>query len=176
MRYSAPILICLLLAPPFLHPQAARRDPLTPAQIDQIRDLGGLPDDRIQLYTKFLDQRAETIKGLIHRAKTAARATRLDNELQDFTALTDELDSNLDLYSDRRSDIRKALKELGEATSRWLLILRSLPPERGFDLARKESIESTDDLAGQSMRLLADQDAYFKEHKTQSGQEREEPK
>ena len=176
MRHSAPILACLLMAVPLLHPQAARRDPLTPAQIDQIRDLGGFPDDRIKLYTKFLDDRAETIRGLTSRAKSSARATRLDNELRDFTALMDELGSNLDTYSDRHSDIRKALKELSEAPPRWLGILRALPPERGFDLTRKEAIESTDDLADQAKRLLTEQEAYFKEHKKQSGQEREEPK
>ncbi len=176
MCYSALILACLILVAPLLHAQKEKRDPLTPAQVDQIRDLGGFPDDRVRLYTKFLDDRAEGIKGLTNRARSAARVSRLDNELQDFTALMDELGSNLDLYSERRSDIRKSLKALSEAAPRWLGILRALPAERGYDLARKEAIESTDDLAGQAGKALIEQEAYFKAHRNESGQEREEPK
>lgn len=174
MRCLLAILACLLCVVP-LQAQAARRDPLTPAQVNQIRDLGGFPNDRVKLYTKFLDDRAEVIRGLSRRAKSPARVTRLDNELQDFTALMDELGSNLDLYSDRRSDIRDALKNLNEAAPRWLGILRTLPGEPGFELSRKEAIEDADDLAGQAKQLLAEQTAYFKAHKKQRGQERAEP-
>ena len=51
---------------------------------------------------------------------------RLDGELQDLTALMDELGTNLDVYSDRKADIRKALKALNDAAPRWLGILRTL--------------------------------------------------
>lgn len=175
MRSFAPILACLFLAIP-LYAQKEKREPLNAAQIDQIRDAGGFPDERIKLYTKFLDERAEVIKGLTNRAKSPARATRLDGELQDFTALMDEVGSNLDVYSDRHSDIRKSLKLLSEAAPRWLHILRALAGEPGFDLSRKEAIESGEELSDQATRLLTEQDDYFREHKKEAGQEREEPK
>jgi hypothetical protein len=129
MRCLAAILACLCLAAP-LNAQKEKREPLTAAQIDQIRDLGGDPDERIKLYTKFLDEHAAVIKGLTNRAKSAARASRLDGELQDFTALMDELGANLDAYSERHSDIRNALKSLSETAPRWLGILRALAGER----------------------------------------------
>jgi hypothetical protein len=88
----------------------------------------------------------------------------------------DELGSNLDTFSDRRADIRKALKPLTEATPRWLAILNALAGEPGFDLARKEAIESGEDLADQAKRLLSEQTEYFNIHKDEANQDRAEPK
>jgi hypothetical protein len=156
--------------------QKEKREPLTGAQIEQIREAGIFPDDRISLYTKFIDEHALTIKGLTQRGKSGSRAQRLDGELQDLTALMDELGTNLDVYSDRKADIRKALKTLTDAAPRWLGILRALAGEPGFELARKEAIESGEDLADQAKRLLTEQTDYFNEHKDEKGQERAEPK
>jgi hypothetical protein len=175
MRLHAIVMVCAVLAAP-LYAQKDKREPLTPAQVNQIRDSEIFPDERVKLYTKFLDERAETIKGLTNRAKSAARTTRLDGELQDLTALMDELGSNLDMYSERHSDIRKSLKALGETAPRWLRILRALAGQPGFDVSRKEAIEAGDELADQATRLLTEQEDYFKEHKAERGQERAEPK
>ena len=175
MRCCAAILAGLFWAIPLLA-QKEKREPLTEAQIEQIREAGIDPTGRVKLYTKFLDDHAGVIKGLTNRARSAARGRRLDDELQDFTALMDEFGSNLDVYSDRHADIRKSLKPLPEATQRWLGILRALPGEPGFDLARKEAIESGEDLADQATRLLHEQTEYFNLHKDQQGQDRAEPK
>jgi len=175
MRCCAAILACLFWAVPLLA-QKEKREPLTGAQIEEIREAGIDPDGRVKLYTKYLDEHAGVIKGLTSRAKSAARISRLDNELQDFIALMDELGTNLDVFSDRKADIRKSLKPLTEATQRWLGILRALAGEPGFDLARKEAIESGEDLAEQATRLLQEQTDYFKLHKDEAGQDRAEPK
>jgi hypothetical protein len=175
MRCCAAMLACLFWVFPLLA-QKEKREPLTGAQIEQIREAGIDPDGRVKLYTKFLDEHADLIKGLTNRGKSAARARRLDDELQDFTALMDELGTNLDVFSDRKADIRKSLKPLTEATQRWLGILRALAGEPGFDLARKEAIESGEELAEQATRLLQEQTDYFKLHKDEAGQDRAEPK
>jgi hypothetical protein len=88
----------------------------------------------------------------------------------------DEFGANLDVFSDRHADIRKSLKPLPAATQRWLGILRTLAGEPGFDLARKEAIESGEDLADQATRLLNEQTEYFNIHKDEKGQDRAEPK
>jgi len=155
--------------------QGQKREPLTQAQADQIADAGGSPPDRIKLYVKFLDERAEVIRGLTNRAASAARSRRLDDELQTFTALMDELASNLDEYGGRKADLRPALKPLTEATPRWLNILRALAGDSGFAISRKEAIESGEDLDDQAKRLLEEQTTYFNAHKDQTGQERTEP-
>lgn len=169
------VLACLLCVET-LHSQKEKRQPLSDAQIEQIREAGVYPSDRINLYTKFVNERAETIKGLTNRAKSAARSRRIDDELQDLTALMDELGANLDQYSERKADMRKALKTLADSTPRWLGILRTLAGESGFDLARKEAIESGEDLADEATRLFAEQTEYFNQHKDEQGQERAEPK
>lgn len=156
--------------------QREQRPTLSEAQIEQIREAGIDPNLRTSLYTKFLDERADALKKLTSRASSPARAKRLDDALQDFTALMDELGSNLDQYGDRKADMRPALKKLNEALPRWLGILKALPGEPTFDEARKEAIESCQDLQGDSERLEQEQIAYFKEHKDEKGQERAEPK
>jgi hypothetical protein len=156
--------------------QKDKREPLTEAQMEQIRDAGIDPNQRVSLYAKFLEERAETIKGLTNRAKSAARAKRIDDELQDLAALMDELGDNLDQYGDRKADMRPALKKLNEDCPKWLTILKALPGEPEFDVARKDAIESGEDLTDQATRLLREQTAYFAAHKDEKGQQRDEPK
>ena len=131
---------------------------------------------RVDLYVKFLNERSDTIKGLIKRAKSPSRARRIDDELQDFTALMDELGDNLDVFSERKADIRKSLKGLNEGIQRWQGVLHDLPSEPGFELSLKEALESVSDLADQTKQITSDQEAYFKAHPDEKGQDRAEPK
>jgi hypothetical protein len=170
------MLACSCVCAQLAMAQKEKPEPLTEAQIEEIREAGIDPNGRVSLYTKYVNEHAETIKSLTGRAKSLSRAKRLDEELQDLTALMDEFGSNLDVYSDRHADIRKALKPLTEATDRWLEILRALSGEAGFDVARKEAIESGQDLADEAKRLMTEQTDYFKLHKDEQGQDRAEPK
>ena len=172
--FAAPLFLPLLVVP--LAAQKDKPEPLTEAQIEEIREAGIDPNERVSLYTKYTGEHADTIKGLISRAHSLARAKRIDEELQDLTALMDEFGSNLDVFSDRHADIRKSLKLLTEATDRWLGVLRALPGEPAFDEARKEAIESGQDLADQAKRLLTEQTEYFDLHKDERNQDRAEPK
>jgi hypothetical protein len=170
------LLMCIFVASATITlAQHPRRETLTPAEVDQVREAAIEPAERVKLFTKFADERANKIKDLTGRPKSMQRAQRLDDALQDLTSLMDELGSNLDVYSDRHSDIRKGLKPLSEAMPRWLGILRALPGEPAFDLARKEAIESQEDLADQATRLMHEQDDYFATHKDEKGQERNDP-
>lgn len=173
-RLSVLILSSLLFAAPALA-QKEQRQTLTPAQVEQIRDAGIDPDARIKLYTKFVDEHVDTIKGLTNRAHSAARVYKLDNELQSLADLMDELGSNLDQYGDRKADLRKSLKPLDEATGHWLSVLHALPTESGFELSLKEAIDSAKDVSSQAKQLLTEQTQYFDLHKDQRGQERAEP-
>jgi hypothetical protein len=167
------LLSCLLLVPAaHLHAQSHRTAALTETEIEQVRETAIFPIERIGLYTKFLEGRAAKIKDLSSRPRSAQRVLRLDEALQDFTALLDETGDNLDQYSDRHSDIRKALKPLSDAVPRWVQILHALPGESGFDLARKEAIESGEELGDQATRLLHEQTDYFATHKEEKNQER----
>ncbi len=175
MRTLASILFCLLLAAPLV-PQNERRNPLTDEQAQQIAEAGIDPAARVDLYVKFLNERSDTIKDLIKRAKSSSRARRIDDELQDFTALMDELGDNLDVFSERKADLRKSLKGLNESIQRWQGVLHDLPSEPVFELSLKEAVESVSDLADQTKQITSDQEAYFKAHPDEKGQDRAEPK
>lgn len=157
-----------------LFAQKNPRETLTEAQQEQIAEAGIDPNARIGLYTKFINERAETIKGLIPR-REAGRGRRLDTELQDFSSLIDELGSNLDEYGDRKADLRKALKGLNEAVLRWKGILHDLPNDQAFKISLDAATDSLADLADQTKTLTAQQEEYFKTHVKAKGQEREEP-
>ena len=106
-------LLCAgILAPLWANAQRQKRDVLTEAQVEKIREAGIEPNERIKLYTGYLNDHVNAVKGLTNRGKSEARAKHLDNELQDVADLMDELGSNLDEYSDRHADIRGALKAL----------------------------------------------------------------
>ena len=90
--------------------QHIRTASLTEAEAEQVREASIFPDTRVKLYTKFLEDRADKIKSLTNRPRSAQRVLKIDDILQDFTALMDETGSNLDQYSERHSDIRKSLK------------------------------------------------------------------
>lgn len=175
MRIFSAILIGLLAVAPLAAQLDTKQDPLTPDQQDQIAEAGVDPVARVDLYVKFLDQRADTIRGLIKRAKSSARSQRLAGELQEFGALMDELGDNLDMYSQREADLRKSLKGLNEGVARWQGVLHDLPSEPGFELSLKAALDSGNDLATQTKQLTASQDAYFKAHPDQKGQDRYEP-
>lgn len=168
--------LCGLMITTALHGQKQKREPLTDTQIEKIAEAGIDPNARIGLYTQFLNEDADAIKKLGARARSDARTKRLSGALEDFAALQDELGDNLDTLADRKADIRKSLKELTDAAPRWQGILRALIGETGFDLARKEAIESGLDLAGEAERLLQEQTEYFKQHPDEVGQDRWEPK
>lgn len=178
MRALTVIFLCLLAAVSLPAPLAAQKnkvEPLTEAQQDQIAEAGIDPVARVDLYVKFLNQRADIIRGLIKRARSTARSERIANELQLFTALMDELGDNLDMYSQRKADIRRSLKGLNDGVRNWQSVLHDLPSEPGFDLSRTEAIDSSNDLAGQTRQLTTDQEAYFKAHPKEKNQDRYEP-
>jgi ABC-type transporter Mla subunit MlaD len=175
MRCLPAIFLCLLFAAP-LPAQKQKREPLTEAQVEKIAEAGIDPNARVALYTQYLNEHADAIKSLTNRKVSDARANRLNDALQDFTALMDELGDNLDMYSDRKADIRKSLQKLADATPGWQNILRALAGEPAFSLARKEAIESGEDLSGQAKRLLQEQTDYFEQHPGEAGQDRAEPK
>jgi len=171
MRTFATILFCLLLAAP-QYAQRQKRDPLSEAQAEQIAEAGIDPVARVNLYVKFLNERSDTIRDLFKRAKSPARSRRIDDELQDFVVLIDELSDNLDVFSGRKADMRKSLKGLNDGIERWQGVLRDLPSEPGFELSLKEALDSVGDLSGQAKQITIDQDAYFKVHPNEKGQDR----
>ena len=141
------------------------KDPLTPEQVEQVRESGDQPIDRIRLYMKFIEQRTTEIHKSVSHPQPQNAAVQIHNLLQEFTRLSDELQDNLDTYSDEHEDLRKPLKDLVEHSSKWIATLNEPTSSQEYDFARKTSLDaaaSTNELA---RKLLKEQEEYFSTHK-----------
>src|SRR5205807_1101226 len=83
------------------------------------REVAMEPLKRLQLYIKFADVRLTTIALMRDDPKQAeGRGKKIHDLLEDFTAILDEINDNLDQYQGRpldqesRKDFRKGLKEV----------------------------------------------------------------
>jgi hypothetical protein len=136
------LLAVVLLTTPAL---AASRDPLSPAETDQLRDLAQEPDKRIRLYVKFARARMATLDQLRADPRfSEERGERVHDLLEDFTLLIDELDRNMNMYADRKEDIRKSLKDVIEADTGFQLSLRTIKDAPTTDSAAAKEAKKYD--------------------------------
>ena len=152
--------------------QVRDRDPLTEAEVDQMREAADYPNKRLELMVRFAKERIATIDQL--RADPSSAATRpkqIHDLLQDFITLLDETDDNIDMYASHKSDLRKGLKLLIEANSEWQLKLRQLkeqsPSEElaQYSMVLANAIDTVAD-SGQSAReTLQEQNKLAQEKK-----------
>jgi len=112
---------------------ARKRDPLTDAEADQLRQVALEPYKRLKLFIKFTDARLASIDELrADAAQANGRGRKIHDLLEDFGALLDEINANLDTYQGRplskddRKDFHKGLKEVIEACDKWEAKLKSL--------------------------------------------------
>jgi DNA repair ATPase RecN len=131
MKLATKITILLLLLG--LTAAAKRRDPLTEAEADQLREVALEPYKRIKLLVKFTEARLTSIDQVRADPKLAGdRGKQVHDLLEDFTNLMQEIDDNLDQYEARPMDkdmvkqYHKALKELLEADARFDQKLQAL--------------------------------------------------
>ncbi len=160
------ILFPLLILPSW---SQTKKDPLNDDEVDQVREYGDRPNERLKLFAKFIEQRVTAIKQLSSDKKVAYRGAELRGKIEEFTRLVDELQDNLDTYDEQHADIRKALKDLVPEMEKWEPVLHLPPTNPDYDFARQTAIEAAKSVDEQSKTLQKDQDKYFAEHKDQAG-------
>ena len=99
------VLVLLLIVPIALVAQR-HRDPLTQAEINQVRDTSWEPKLRLPLYIEFARTRLLKLEEMRNDPKAKDRAKQTHDLLDDFQLLYDELNDNIDTYVDR---LRKKL-------------------------------------------------------------------
>ena len=171
----APGIICgvLLLLP--VASAVPRHDPLSPAEIDQLRDTAQEPEQRLKLYVKFARARLASVEQARSDPKVTDRGQETHDRLQDFLDLYDELNDNVDTYADRKEDLRKALKPIIEADTEFAAKLRALKNSGSAskdELTRYEflltnTIDTLDNSAQDHLQLLSEQEEAAK-HKKKS--------
>jgi hypothetical protein len=128
---------------------AKRRDPLTEAETDKLREVATEPYKRMKLLIEFADARLLAIDQMRSDPKFAeGRGKKVHDLLEDFTAILDEINSNLDMYAGRplnkddKKDFRKGVKAVIEADDKFELKLRTL--KSAMDTDPQAKAESQD--------------------------------
>lgn len=157
-----------------------KHDPLTDAEIDQIRDASWEPQQRLGFYVKFARARLVALEQMRADPKTKDRALKTHDTLQDFLFIYDELNDNVDTYLDRKDDIRKPLKIVIEADTEFQAKLRALkdaadvPAEetRQYEFELTNTLDTVDSSAEDHRKTLADLEEDAK-HKKQASKHSE---
>ncbi|MBZ5682357.1 MAG: hypothetical protein LAO24_19870 [Acidobacteriia bacterium] len=163
---------CLLALTGGLHAQR-HRDPLTQAEIDQVRDASWEPQQRLKLYVQFARDRLVKLEQMRNDPKTKGRAQKTHDMLDDFLLIYDELNDNLDTYVERKDDIRKPLKNVIEADAELQAKLRALkdaadvPTDEAkqYEFVLSNALDTLDTSAEDHRKLLADQEDAAKNKK-----------
>ena len=150
-----------------------RRDPLTEAEINQLRDTAMDPDLRLKLYVTFARARLDAVEKARSDPKVTDRGQETRDRLQDFLDLYDELNDNIDTFVGRRADLRKPLKAIIEADTEFQAKLRALKdsPDATKDEAKKyefllsNTIETIDTSVPDHRQLLDEQEEAAKTKK-----------
>ena len=115
---------------------ARRRDPLTEAETDQLRQTRLEPAKRMKLFGKFAEARLDNIDQMLNDPKQEKeRPTLIHDLLEDFSSIVDEINDNLDMFQtddkklidqEQAKEYRKGLKELISQEGRLRARLRTL--------------------------------------------------
>ncbi len=174
-RWPTALGLAWLLALPLFSPLWAQRrhDPLNPLEIDQLRDAMLDPDQRLKLYVRFSRDRMTKLEQMRSDPKTTERARQTHDLLEDFLAVYDELNHNIDMYVGRKDDIRKPLKVIIEADTEFQSKLRALKNSANTNAAESNQYEflladvldTVDSSADDHRKTVAEVEEYVKRKK-----------
>ncbi len=181
-RWRSALGLALLLAIPLVLPvcsplwaQQHRRDPLNPLEIDQLRDAMLDPDQRLKLYVQFSRDRMTKLEQMRSDPKTTDRARQTHDMLEDFLAVYDELNDNIDMYVGRKDDIRKPLKTVIEADTEFQAKLRAIKNSANtsaaeasqYEFLLTDALDTVDSSADDHRKTVAQVEGYMKKKKKQ---------
>jgi hypothetical protein len=132
--------------------------------VEKLREAAPLYNDRVLLFTGFLDDRAKAILTLTQGRRKPGREEDLHDLMEQFSSIANDLEDNLDDYGQRHRDIRKALPKLLAATDRWQTALKTPPDNQDYDASRKLALEAVADLHEDVAKLIDEQKAWFLAH------------
>jgi hypothetical protein len=145
--------------------QSSRKDPLTEQQIEEVREAGDQPPQRIKLFIGYVEERTKEIHSLDTDVHAQNREVRTHNLLDEFTRLSDELEDNMDNFNEEHADLRKELKEIEDKSTEWTAILNEPKPSAQYDFMRKTALDANESVHEAATQMLADQVKYFAEKK-----------
>ncbi len=176
-RWRSALGLALLLALPLCSSLLAqrRRDPLNPLEIDQLRDAMLDPDQRLKLYVQFSRDRMTKLEQMRSDPKATERGRQTHDMLDDFLAVYDELNDNIDMYVGRKDDIRKPLKLVIEADTEFQAKLRAIKNSANtsaaeasqYEFLLTDALDTVDSSADDHRKTVAEVEEYMKKKKKQ---------
>jgi len=151
------------------------RDPLTDAEVDQLRETAIEPEKRLKLMVEFTKARMTSLEQVRTDPKAKERGKRMHDLLEDISTLVDEIDDNVDDYDERSADLRKPLKQVVEMDSDFQTKLhdlknaetdpKNIDEASDYKFALDDAIESVDQSATSNRKLLDEQNVKFAKKK-----------
>ena len=145
----------------------SRKDPLTEQQIEEVREAGDQPLERLKLYVGYVDVRSSEIHSLNKSKSAENKSVRLHNLYEEFTRLSDELQDNMDNFDQQHADLRKELRIIADKTAEWATVLNEPPADSQYDFVRKTALDANQSAHDTSVTMLGQEEKYFAEKKKQ---------
>jgi hypothetical protein len=146
--FAALLVPCIAAARP-AHPPQQKKEYLSEAEADKIRDADN-PSERIKLFVTFADDRLKKFQYELNRkVPERKRAEILNSMLNAYVGCVDDAADQIDLAREKQADIRLALKLMKTKAQEFLDVLEKLNqggPE--YDLYKdtlEDAIEGTKD-------------------------------
>jgi len=146
-------------------------DALSEAEVERLRDTNREPRERVMAFVDFLNKRADTIQDLTVKPRRPGREDDIHDALEQFVSIADDLADNLDEYSTRHHDVRKALPKLLKELDRWATTVKSPPEDERYNVSRKLALEAIRDLREDATRMIEEQKTWFAAHPPQKDAE-----
>jgi hypothetical protein len=137
---------------------------MSEAEIESLRETKAVPSDRIMAFVKMLDDREHSINVLVSKPHRPAFNSDMHDAMEEFGAIADELNDNLDEYNKTLRDVRKVLPKLISATERWATSLRAAGEDEHFNVVRRIALSTLKDTHDLAVEMQESQARYFKEH------------
>ncbi len=157
------------------------RDPLTQAEIQDLREARQDPEARLKLFVRYARLRMDSIDRMRNDPRVAAtRGPELHDLLEDLGKLVEEMDDNVEMYAKDKWDIRKPLKEVVAADTEFQQKLTAMRDNAKTDAAAGEelrknyqfvlddTIEAVNSCLDGAKETLTEQEAIAKDKNTKN--------
>ena len=162
------ILVLTVVAALAVAAGGSRRDPLTAAEANQLRETAQLPLKRLALMLSFAKQRLDGVEELHAGKPSPDRGSKIQVLLEEFGDVVDELNQNIDNYADRHEDLRKVLKSIVEGSAQFQGKLQALQEANSGDEAKdykvtlSNAVDSAKALTDNATETLQEQEVLAK--------------
>jgi hypothetical protein len=174
--WDAGLLVVLLAASVQAVTAQQKDDALSQKEIEELRDASYVPADRLETYVKILDTREKTIEELLAKPRHVTFGEDMHDAMDQFGAIADEMNDNLDELHTQHRDLRKVLRKLVKATERWTTALRAPGEDDAYKVVRRIALNAVKDAHDMALEMQASEEAYFKAHPEAAKQEKERKK